>query len=270
MGQGPSGPQGEQGPEGPRGPLGPPGPAGPAGPTGPAGPAGPTGPEGPQGPAGDPKLAAAELVDNNSFIQNLGDNIAKSSTNLVNSLATKFETDPLRLNLATKLSTMTALQNAIADIVTKDPYKARITGPKGDVGTVGGNKFQITDADNGVTLKGLGGGGKSRMHVYSDDELYVLNKKGMIVSKAWSGNGNLQVQGNLTVGRWTIAGGDNLEFWKNGVKQFDSSNIVKKGKNNKIRIRSNKDDAYLKADDPWAASRGPNRGDWELWWIDNQ
>lgn len=259
MGQGPSGPQGEQGPEGPRGPLGPAGPAGPTGPAGPAGttgPAGPTGPEGPQGPAGDPKLAAAELVNNNSFIQNLGDNIAKSSTNLVNSLATKFETDPLRLNLATKLSTMTALQNAIADIVTKDPYKARITGPKGDVGTVGGNKFQITDADNGVTLKGLGGGGKSRMHVYSDDELYVLNKKGMVVGKDWGGNGNINAQGRIYAkGRDILA---------------ELDQCVKKGKNNRIRIRSNKDDGYLKADDPWAASRGPNRGSWEVWWIDNE
>lgn len=34
-----------------------------------------------------------------------------------------------------------------------------------------------------------------RIHVNGGEELYVLNKKGVIVGKEWGGNGNLQVQG---------------------------------------------------------------------------
>ena len=39
-----------------------------------------------------------------------------------------------------------------------------------------------------------------RLHIFGGDNLYILNKNGAIVGKDWGGNGNLAVQGNLTVG----------------------------------------------------------------------
>src|SRR6185369_3808472 len=38
-----------------------------------------------------------------------------------------------------------------------------------------------------------------RLHIAGDENLFVLNKSGMIVSKAWGGNGNVHVEGNATV-----------------------------------------------------------------------
>lgn len=46
-----------------------------------------------------------------------------------------------------------------------------------------------------MTIRNDGG----RMHVYGTELLYLLNKDGVVVSKAWSGNGNLTVEGDATV-----------------------------------------------------------------------
>jgi hypothetical protein len=50
--------------------------------------------------------------------------------------------------------------------------------------------------------------GGERLHLWGDQELYVLNKKGLIVGKEWGGNGNANVQGNLKVGKAVNINGD--------------------------------------------------------------
>ena len=44
-----------------------------------------------------------------------------------------------------------------------------------------------------------------RMHITGDEQLFLLNKSGVVVSKEWGGNGNLTVEGNLPV-TGTISG----------------------------------------------------------------
>lgn len=39
-----------------------------------------------------------------------------------------------------------------------------------------------------------------RMHITGGENLYLLNKGGVIVSKAWGGNGNLSVDGDIAIG----------------------------------------------------------------------
>ncbi len=48
---------------------------------------------------------------------------------------------------------------------------------------------------NGHTIRCDG-----RQHIMGEELLYVLNKSGVIIGKEWGGNGNLQVQGALSVG----------------------------------------------------------------------
>ena len=52
-----------------------------------------------------------------------------------------------------------------------------------------------------------------RMHINGEEILYLLNKSGVIVSKAWGGNGNLTVEGNL-------------DFGKGGSAIYDNANMV--------------------------------------------
>lgn len=54
-------------------------------------------------------------------------------------------------------------------------------------------------------------GNNGRMHISGNELLYLLNKNGTIVSKAWGGNGNLTVDGSLYApnalpGAWLING----------------------------------------------------------------
>ena len=39
-----------------------------------------------------------------------------------------------------------------------------------------------------------------RLHIFGEELLYLLNKSGVVIGKEWGGNGNLEVQGRLTVG----------------------------------------------------------------------
>ncbi len=87
----------------------------------------------------------------------------------------------------------------------------------GDV-TVGGN---ITLAA-GNQLNSPG-----RMHIAGEENLYLLNKGGTIVSKSWGGNGNLLVEGDVTVGQ----GGDGVL----NVRRV----------NGKHWLNDNKDDLFL-------------------------
>jgi hypothetical protein len=46
-----------------------------------------------------------------------------------------------------------------------------------------------------------------RMHIDGPELLYLLNRSGVIISKAWGGNGNLTVEGNqTTAGTLTVGG----------------------------------------------------------------
>ena len=57
---------------------------------------------------------------------------------------------------------------------------------------------------DGVTINAAGG----RMHITGTELLYILNKDGVIIGKEWGGNGNLVVQGVLTVnGKTNTPGG---------------------------------------------------------------
>jgi Collagen triple helix repeat (20 copies) len=63
-------------------------------------------------------------------------------------------------------------------------------------------KFNVSHDANGISIHTAGApAGQARMHVYSEDELYVLNKQGMIIGKEWGGTGNLTVQGSTNLGR---------------------------------------------------------------------
>ena len=73
----------------------------------------------------------------------------------------------------------------------------------GDVNVTGkfaAGKFSVNNDDNGLTIKANAEAGKGRMHITSEDELYVLNKKGVVIGKEWGGNGNLNVQGDTNIG----------------------------------------------------------------------
>jgi hypothetical protein len=81
--------------------------------------------------------------------------------------------------------------------------------------TVTGNtnmtgKVLNTVADHQITCAG-------RQHIYGPTELYVLNKKGLIVGKEWEGNGNASIQGDLSVdgnasiqGNLSVTGATNM------------------------------------------------------------
>ncbi len=51
---------------------------------------------------------------------------------------------------------------------------------------------------NTLTIGNESPGG--RMDIFGDEALVVLNKQGVVISKAWGGNGNLSVEGSLSLG----------------------------------------------------------------------
>jgi hypothetical protein len=61
--------------------------------------------------------------------------------------------------------------------------------------------------DPGGTIKG-----KQRMHIGGSEYLYLLNRSGVIIGKEWGGNGNLKVQGNITMSGGVISGGQSLVY----------------------------------------------------------
>jgi hypothetical protein len=86
----------------------------------------------------------------------------------------------------------------------------------------GSSKFKVRDEGNGITINIDGTPeGQSRMHVYSQDELYILNKKGVVIGKEWGGTGNLSVQGNLSAQGITNTGMTNLSRRDGRVTHFD-------------------------------------------------
>ena len=85
------------------------------------------------------------------------------------------------------------------------------TGPAGPAGDITGNNLSWLKATSLTTgfldVTGsiyMNSGSmfynRGRMHMHGEENLYLLNKGGTIVSKAWGGNGNLSVEGGVTVG----------------------------------------------------------------------
>jgi len=73
---------------------------------------------------------------------------------------------------------------------------------------------------NNLTLESPGGStiyARGRLHVNGEELLYLLNKEGVVIGKEWGGNGNLSVQGNVTVG------GDVLLPGADCAEEFDVS-----------------------------------------------
>jgi hypothetical protein len=251
---GPQGPQGLQGPIGLTGPAGIDGIPGLVGPVGPMGPMGPMGnyesavdfvlgsnaaPErGPVGPA------RALVRDGGSALTVNYDNDFTGGVN-INAKG------GLRVNGNTKFNgEVNASGNVIMDgdnswiLHTPDDgrktlYLAPLKDDKSDwnwgtqtkfepdgsvniagntniAGTLAAGKFSVNNNDNGLTINAMGEAGKGRMHVTSEDELYVLNKKGLIVGKEWGGSGNVNIQGNI------VAAGEPHDDWTGlNVKRRD-------------------------------------------------
>jgi len=59
-----------------------------------------------------------------------------------------------------------------------------------------------------------------RMHIHGGETLYLLNKSGVIVSKAWGGNGNLTVEGALCLG------GDCRTSWPGGGGNLSCTQVA--------------------------------------------
>lgn len=235
MGQGQSGPMGPEGPEGPEGPRGLQGPKGDTGPMGPQGLPGKDGIDGIDGKDGasDPEEIAGKLSINNAFMTSLGSNIAKSSTELSNSVATYIGTnESIRSQIVGALQGRQDFLNKVADtLTTNNTYKSRITGPAGTIAdmaslesslrprslwcadgelcTISNKKWDgtttKTDDKVGISLPANGRiYSPGRMHIHGEELVYILNKNGVIIGKEWGGNGNLNVQGKLDVGGMDI------------------------------------------------------------------
>ena len=79
---------------------------------------------------------------------------------------------------------------------------------------------------NGHTFECAG-----RQHMTGGELLYLLHKSGVVIGKEWGGNGNLQVQGGLTVsGRDILGEIDALKAQT--VKYNDIINITTSGTGN--------------------------------------
>ena len=112
--------------------------------------------------------------------------------------------------------------NAIFLRATNDNYHAlKFDSVLGGVGLWGANGGYLGSTADGKTIKkavewywdgnaGLTGGYlytpashiiqcAGTQHMFGPDNLYLLNKKGVIIGKEWGGTGTLSVQGALTV-----------------------------------------------------------------------
>jgi hypothetical protein len=88
--------------------------------------------------------------------------------------------------------------------------------PNGNVGI--GNDLAIGTSKSYGTLST-----PNRMHIYGAENLYLLNKGGVIVSKAWGGNGNLNVEGKLAITDGTQGAGKVLTSDAGGVASWQAA-----------------------------------------------
>lgn len=88
-------------------------------------------------------------------------------------------------NKAKTGSSSSAVNNLGGNIVVANPQD----------GSVNINTKTIRlPGDNNINTAG-------RQHISGNELLYILNKNGAVIGKEWGGNGNLQVQGDATVGK---------------------------------------------------------------------
>ena len=80
--------------------------------------------------------------------------------------------------------------------------------------------------------------GKGRLHMFGPELLYILNKNGVIIGKEWGGNGNLSVQGDMTVQNRNILAelnslrADLNDIRANAIRYNDTINITNRGTDN--------------------------------------
>lgn len=92
-----------------------------------------------------------------------------------------------------------------------------------DVGTQFIENGNIRVGNDLVMQAGKTINSEGRLHISGGENLYLLNKNGVIIGKEWGGNGNLSVQGNADVGgsintpHIRRSGGDWLRINNDGV-----------------------------------------------------
>ncbi|MDP1678665.1 MAG: H-type lectin domain-containing protein [Candidatus Nitrotoga sp.] len=142
-------------------------------------------------------------------------------------------------------ASLTIDQNGSVGIGTSSPIGALHIKGNGGVLAIEGTDHgyiqffpQTTSVRRGWIGSGLSVGDHSftissdseRMHITGGEYLYLLNKSGVIVSKAWGGNGNLTVEGNIAVvgGTFQLNGGAVFNKFQSGTT-FLGSNGVQSG-----------------------------------------
>jgi hypothetical protein len=172
-----------------------------------------------------------------SRLVNTSENIGKISSSLINN-GSKLA-DAIVPGIVNNQSIISSIKdtivknndfaNSVSGVLTSnDNFKRILKGEQGVPGSLGGlesvksNLYTspLQGAKYGATVwcadddticklpKGVET--ISVKHITGEDELYLLNKKGVIVGRHWGGNGNLAVQGDTSVGGILKAG--NLHF----------------------------------------------------------
>ena len=161
------------------------------------------------------------------------------------------------------------------DIILTPKTKVSVTGSS-DVGVnlkvgnnleVGHNAYVASDLNvggklnvgSGMAIEGATISNTGRMHISGGENLYLLNKNGVIVGKEFGGNGNLVVEGNTAVGGRLDVGGD-TQFngvWANFIKIGDW--ILQQHPNGNLHLhKGNIEDwkGALTAEGGWYGRRG--------------
>ena len=122
------------------------------------------------------------------------------------------------------------------------------TEMRGDTNHIGA--FAVGGQFTTNTISGDSARQSGRLHVSGNEHLYLLNKDGVIVGKEWGGNGNLSVQGNLSMAQNAnvqgklFFGDPTLSTNAHGTNNSDPYYIEKKvfsGNNSQLRLTINDD-----------------------------
>lgn len=124
------------------------------------------------------------------------------------------------VSLLTTQQTLLARDAGRVGIGTANPVdKLGIAG--GGIDVAGGGIM----IDAGQTIQSRG-----RMHVFGQELLYILNRSGAVIGREWGGNGNLSVQGNLSVGgsltglcTWRPMGGSGWSYCAAGENMVNAN-----------------------------------------------
>jgi len=126
---------------------------------------------------------------NNEALQNIASVYNESELTITNLKATQNANVGNNLNVIGELSTKNL--NVTGELITKN------------IVAVGG---ELNANGNGITLGNTGQSviaGLSRVIISGPELLFLLNKSGVIVGQEWGGNGNLTVEGGLSVNGFT-------------------------------------------------------------------